>query len=205
MRISIGRPRCHASFANLLILMVSLLAAGQESSPGRIIAVKVDSSDPRIQQMLPKLRDRAVKVVEESARNVRAVVMLGSAATPEAEARENSADYLLTIDLSLAQSMRIPIGGSPENAPSRTVDVPLGRVPTGIAHSRCVDLLGTLTYSYRVVSLSSKNINFHGSHTMHDSEYPLGPEWECLEKLTTRAVDTDVSAAVHKLRSKKLL
>jgi hypothetical protein len=192
-------------FANMLILTVSLLASGQENSRGRIIAVNVDSSDPRIQQMLPKLRDRAVKVVEESARNVRAIVMLGSAATPVAEAHENSADYLLTIELSLAQSVRIPIGSTLENAPTRTVDVPLGGVPTGIAHSRCVDLLGTLTFSYSVVSLSGKNIKIHDSHTMHDSEYPLGPEWECLQKLTTRAVESDAAAAVNKLKKKKAL
>jgi hypothetical protein len=155
--------------------------------------------------MLPKLRDRAVKVVEESAKNVRAVVMLGSAATPEAEAHKNSADYLLTIELSLAQRIPISIGRSPENAPSRTVDVPVGQVPTGIAHSRCVDLLGTFTFSYRVISLSGKNISLHDSHIMRNSEYPIGPEWECLEKLTTRAVESDASAAVHKLKSKKAL
>jgi len=192
-------------FANLSILAASLLASGQESSRGRIIAVNVDSSDPRIQQMLPKLRDRAVKVVEENARNVRAVVILGSAATPEAEARENSADYLLTIELSLAQSVRVPIGGIPGEGPSRTVDVPPGRVATGIAHSRCVDLLGILTFSYEVLSLSGKNINFHDSHTMREFEYPLGPEWQCLEKLTTRAVENDASTAVHELKSKKAL
>jgi len=93
----------------------------------------------------------------------------------------------------------------PENAPSRTVDVPLGQVPTGIAHSRCVDLLGTFTFSYRVLSLSGKKLSFHDSHTMRDSEYPLGPEWQCLEKLTTRGVEIDASAAVHKLKSKKAL
>jgi hypothetical protein len=196
------RSRC---FANLMILSVCLLAAGQENTRERIIAVNVDSSDPRIQQMLPRLRDRAVKVVEESAKNVRAIVMLGSAATPEAEARRNSADYLLTIELSLAQSVRVPLGGIPGNTPSRTVDVSPGQVPTGIAHSRCVDLLGTFTFSYRVLSLSGKNVSFHDSHTMRDFEYPLGPEWECLEKLTTRAVDSDASVAVHKLKSKKAL
>lgn len=192
-------------FANLLIVTVSLLGFGQENTRGKIIAVNVDSSDPRIQQMLPKLRDQAVKEVEKSAKNVRAIVMLGSAATPEAEARENSADFLLTIELSLAQSVRVPIGSIPGNAPSRTADVPLGQVPTGIAHSRCVDLLGTFTFSYRVLSLSGKNISFHDSHTMQEFEYPLGPEWECLEKLTSRAVDSDASAAVHKLKSKKAL
>jgi hypothetical protein len=40
---------------------------------------------------------------------------------------------------------------------------------------------------------------------MREFEYPLGPEWECLEKITTRAVDGDASAAVHKLKSKKAL
>jgi hypothetical protein len=193
------------ALANMLIIMVSLFASGQENDRGRIIAVNVDSSDPRIQQMLPKLRNRAVKVVEESAKNVRAVVMLGSAATPEAEAHESSADYLLTIELSVAQSLRIPVGRSPENAPSRTVDVPLGGVPTGIAHSRCVDLLGILTFSYSVVSLSGKNIKIHDSHNMHASEYPLGPEWQCLEKLTKRAVESDAAAAVNKLKKKKAL
>lgn len=191
--------------ATLLVATVSLPAVGQENGRGRLIAVNVDSSDPRIQQMLPKLRDRAIKAVEESAKNVRAIVMLGSAATPEAEAREHSADYLLTMELSLAQSVRVPIGSIPGNAPSRTVDVSPGQVPRGITHSPCVDLLGTLTFSYRVISLSGKKISFHDSHTMQDFEYPLGPEWECLEKLTTRAVDSDASAAVHKLKSKKAI
>jgi hypothetical protein len=188
-----------------MILSACLVAAGQENTRERIIAVSVDSSDPRIQQMLPKLRDRAVRTVERSAKNVRAVVMLGSAATTEAEARRNSADYLLTIDLSLGPSVRIPLSGIPVNAPSRTVDVAPGQVPTGIVHSRCVDLLGTFTFSYQVLPVSGKNVSFHDSHTMQEFEYPLGPEWECLEKLTTRAVDSDASAAIHKLKSKKAL
>jgi len=193
----------HARLCYAALLIFSLSGSAQESVRGHIIAINLESPDPRIQLMMPKLRDRAVDIVEKSARNIQAVLILGSAPTPEAEARESSADYLLTIKLSLAQSVRL--GRSPENEPSRTVDVRVGEVPTGIAHSRCVDLLGTLTFAYNVISLSGKNIKFHDSHTMREAEYPLGPEWQCLETLTTRAVESDAAAAVHKLKAKKAL
>src|SRR5215471_8473261 len=108
----------------IVLSLVSTIALTQQNDISRVIAVNVASSDPRIQQMLPRLRDQAAKVVAESAKNVRAVVVLGVTATPEEEARQNSADYLLTIELSVRPSVRIPVGGGPENGPSTTADVP---------------------------------------------------------------------------------
>lgn len=192
-------PRC---LAISIVLACVSTALAQHSS--RIVAVNVDSSDPRIQQMLPKLRDRAAKVVEHSAKTVRAIIVTGSTATPEEEARRNSADYLLTIELSVRPSVQIPPAG-PGNVPTTTADVPIGRVPLGITHSRCADLLGAFTFSYTVTSLTGKNIKLSDSHTMQEFEYPLGPELECLDKLSTRAVQTEASTAVHKLKSKKAL
>ena len=190
----------------IVLSLVSTIASTQQNDTSRIIAVNVASSDPRIQQMLPGLRDQAAKVVEESAKNVRAVVVLGVTATPEEEARQNSADYLLTIELNVRPSVRIPVAGGPENGPSTTADVPrIGGVPSGITHSRCPDLLGEFTFSYSVISVNGKHIKLHDSHTLRESEYPLGPQFECLEKLSTRAVGIDASAAVHKLKSKKAL
>lgn len=156
--------------------------------------------------MLPRLRDDAAKVVEDSAKHVRAVLVLGSASTPEEEARQNAADYLLTIELFVSPSVHIPLAGGPENGPRTTADVPsIGGVPSGITHSRCADLLGAFTFSYTVTPVNGRNIKLHDSHTMRESEYPLGPELECLDKLSTRAVRSEASAAVHKLKSKKAL
>jgi len=178
-------------------------AFAQTTDNRQVIAVNVDSSEPRIQQMLPRLRDQAVKVVEDSAKNVQAIPIIGSAATPEEEARRISADYLLTINLTIAHSVESPSWAAPGTGPTTTADVPTGRVPYGIAHSRCADLLGDFTYSYTLLSLTGKLIKLHDSHTLRESEYPLGPDLECLDKLSTRAVRNDASSAIHKLKSKK--
>jgi hypothetical protein len=193
-------------FAAVLCFSAISLAVAQETQP-KIIAVNIDSSDPHIQQILPNLRDEAVKAVEESAKNVRATLILGSAAAPEEEAREHSADFLLTIDLSVRPTVELPPSGAPQNGPATTADVPPfpGAVPSGITHSRCPDLLGSLTFSYTVIALSGKKIKLHESHTLQESEYPMGPQLECLDKLSRRAVESYASTAVKKLKSKKAL
>lgn len=56
-----------------------------------------------------------------------------------------------------------------------------------------------------MLSLTGKNITLHDSHIMQREEYPLGPELDCVDKLSTRAVRNYASAAVHKLKSKKML
>jgi len=191
-------------FAAIIFLSFVASAFAQGRNSNRVIAVNVDSSDPRIQQLLPGLRDEASEVVEKSARNVRAIIVMGSSSMhPEEEARQNSADYLLTINLSIRPSVDIPLHGGPENGPTTTADVPkIGGVPYGITHSRCADLLGAFTFSYTVISLTGKNLKLHDSHTMRKDEYPLGPELYCLDKLSTHAVRNYAATAVQKLKSK---
>ena len=191
-------------FATFALLFIAAGAAFPQQSDSKLIAVNVDATDPRIQQMLPKLHEEAAKVVEESARNVRASIVIGSSSVAAEQARQKSADYLLRIDLSLQSQVAVPSSGGPYNGPATTADVRVGQIPYGITHSRCPDLLqGAFTFSYTVISLTGKNIELHDSHTMREIEYPLGPQLECLTRISTQAVRVGASAVVKKLKSKK--
>lgn len=177
----------------------------QESDRPHVIAVSVESTDPRIQQMVPSLREKAAFAVEQSAKNVRASIVIGSPLDAAEQARQQSAEYLITIDLSLLSQVGSKTGLG--RGPVSTADVPsIGGVPSGIAHSRCQDLVNeAFTFSYKVTSLTGEKIKVQGSHTMQESEYPLGPEFDCLGKFSTKAVRVSASDAVKGLKSKKKL
>lgn len=196
------RPHSFAAFA---LLVTTVAAFGQGGDKEYIIAVSVDSTDIRIQQIMPELRDEAAKTIEQAAKNVHAIVLVGSSSTPTEQARQNSANYLLTINLSLLSQVAFPSRGGLGNGPTTTADVPtIGGVPSGIAHSRCEDLLNkAFAFSYKITSLSREKIKLQGSHTMAETEYPLGPEANCLAKFSTRAVRVCASDAVKGLKSKK--
>ena len=195
--------RWSAAFA-LLFIAGAVLA--QESDREHVIAVSVDSTDPRIQRLIPELREEAATAVERSAKNVRASIVIGSPLDAAEQARQKSADYLIAIDLSLLSQVGNS-RGSLGRGPATTADVPaIGGVPSGIAHSRCEDLVNeAFAFSYKVTSLAGEKIKVHGSHTMQESEYPLGPEYNCLGKFSTQAVRVSASDAVKGLKSKKKL
>jgi len=185
-------------FAACVLGFIVAAAFAQESERKQVVAVSVDSRDPRI-QIMQGLREEAAKVVEQSAKNVRSVIVIGSSSAVEA-------DYLLTIKLSLQPQVSIPSKDAPENRPTTTADVPIGGVPLGIAHARCPDLLQeSFTFSYTVISLRGKNVNLHYSHTISEAEFPLGPELACLPEMASQAVRVCASAAVKKLKSKKAI
>jgi hypothetical protein len=186
-------------------LFIAATALAQGSDKEYLIAVNVDSTDERIQQMIAELCEEAAKAVEQSAKNVHAIVVIDFPSTAAEQARQKSADYLLTINLALLSQVAVPSKGGPGNGPPTTADVPvIGGVPSGIAHSRCDDLLGKVfAFSYKVTSVASEKIKLHGSHTMQENEYPLGPQINCLAKFSTQAVRESASDAVKGLKSKK--
>ena len=191
-------------FAILVLLPIGSATLAQESDRKCAIAVNVDSTHSRIQQMIPELREEAAKAVEQSAKNVCAAIVSGFPSTPAEQARQKSADYLLTINLALLSQVTVPPKGGLGSGPTTTADVPKGRVPTGITHARCDDLLGqTFAFSYKVISLTGQKIKLEGSHTMQENEYPLGPQLDCLAKFSTHAVRECATEAVKKLKSKK--
>jgi len=190
-------------FATLVLLPIASVTLAQENDRKCAIAVNVGSTDSRIEQMIPELREEAAKAVEQSAKNVCATIVSGFPSNPVEQARQKSADYLLTIKLTLLSQMVLPPNGG-LNGPANTAAAPVGRVPTGIAYARCDDLLGqAFAFSYKVTSLTGKKINLEGSHTMQGTEYPLGPQPYCLAKFSINAVRNCASEAVKKLKSKK--
>jgi hypothetical protein len=196
------RSRWLAAFA---LWFAAAAAPGQGGDRTYVIAVNVDSTDWRIQQMIPELREEAAKAVEQSAKNVQASVVIGSPSTAAEQARQKSADYLLTINLSLLSQLAVPPKGGVGSGPATTADVPIiGGVPSGIAHSRCEDLMNeAFAFSYKVSSVAGEKIKLQGSHTMRESEYPQGPQLNCLAKFSTQAVRECASDAVKGLKSKK--
>jgi hypothetical protein len=193
-------------FAAFVLLFIPAAALAQESDSQHVIAVNVDSTDWRIQQMMPELREEAAKAIEQSARNVRASIVIGSPLDAAEQSRQKAADYLLTINLSLLSQVGNSKGGL-GRGPATTADVPvIGGVPSGIAHSRCEDLVNeAFAFSYKVTSLAGQKLKLQSSHTMQENEYPLGPESNCLAKFSTQAVRECASDAVKGLKSKKRL
>jgi hypothetical protein len=195
-----------------ILLGIAVSALAQENDRKYVIAISVDSTDSRIQQMMPELREEAAKAVEQAAENVHASVVIGSPSNPAEEARQKSADYLLTITLALLSQVDVPSKGDLGSGPVTTADVPVSRVPggvhsstpTGLAHSHCWDLDNeAFAFLYKVTSLSGKKIKLQSSHTMRENEYPLGPQENCLAQFSTQAVRNSASDAVKGLKSKK--
>jgi hypothetical protein len=189
----------------LMLLAPALSASAQLNDKKYVVAVHVDSTNWQIQQMLPELRDEAVKVVEHSADDVRAAIVLGSPVSPGEQARQKEADYLLTIDLSLASQVVVAPGGRVGEGPPTTANVPVyGGAPTGLNHSHCEDLLGqAFSYSYKVTDLSGKKLKIGSFHTMQEFEYPLDPISNCLPRFSLQAVRISAADAVRGLKSKK--
>lgn len=180
------------AIAVFLPIAVSTLA--QQSGRKCVIAVSVDSTDGRIQERILDLREEAARAVEQSAKNVCATIVSGFHSTPVEQARQKSADYLLAINLALLAQVAVPPHGG------LGTGVPRGRVPT----TRCEDLFGqAFAFSYKVTSLTGREIKLEGSHTMQENEYPLVPQSNCLAKFATNAVRECASEAVKKLKSKK--
>jgi hypothetical protein len=191
-------------FATLALLPIAVTTVAQESDRKCAIAVNVISTDWRIQNMLPGLREEAAQAVEQSAKDVCATIVSGYPSTPVEQARQKSADYLLTISLALLSQAPPSQGELGHGPPTTTADVPTGRVPTGLAHSRCEDLLDqAFAFSYKVTSLKGEKIKLEGSHIIGENEYPLNRELNCLSKFSTKAVRDCASEAVKKLKSKK--
>jgi hypothetical protein len=191
-------------FATLVLLPIAVTTSAQESDRKCVIAVNVVSTDWRIQDMIPELREEAAKAVEQSAKDVCATIVSGYPSTPVEQARQKSADYLLTINLALLSHFPPSQGELGHGPPIATADVPKGKVPTGLAHSRCEDLLDqAFEFSYEVTSLKGEKIKVEGSHTIGENEYPLKPELNCLGDFSTKAVRRCASEAVKKLKSKK--
>jgi hypothetical protein len=202
------KPR---SFAVLiLVLLLGAGAVAQQGGKKYVIAVAVDSTDARIRQILPKLREEAASVVERSAQNVRASIVTGTAATASEQARYQSADYLLTIEVAARPYISVPVIGGTRNPPSDTSHVPVAgrgqtsnQIPTGVHHPARAEAQGNFVLSYTVVSLAGKNVKLHDTRTIQEVEYPLGPEFDWLSKIATQAVRDGAAAAIKKLKSKK--
>ncbi len=187
-----------------LLLSIAVSAFAQENDRKYVIAVSVDSTDSRIQRMMPELREEAAKAVEHAAGNVHANIVIDPSSSPIEQAREKSADYLLTINLALLSQVAAPSNGELGKGPLTTADVPVGGYPTGLAHSHCWDLVNeAFAFSYKVTALSGKKIKLQSSHTMRENEYPIGPQENCLAQFSSQAVRNSASDAVKGLKSKK--
>lgn len=202
------KPR---SFAVLIFLLLfGAGAVAQQGGRKYVIAVAVDSTDARIRQILPKLREEAAKVVERSAQNVRASIVTGTASTAAEQARDQSADYLLTIEVAARPYISVPVIGGTRNPPTDTSEVPVAgrgqassQVPTGLSHPARAEAQGNFVLSYSVVSLTGNNVKLHDTRTIQEVEYPLGPQFDWLTKIATQAVRDGAAAAIKKLKSKK--
>lgn len=192
----------------IVVLLLGAGAVAQQGGGKYVIAVAVDSTDARIRPMLPRLREEAASVVERSAQNVRASIVTGKASTAAEQARGQSADYLITIEVAARPYVSVPVIGGTRNPPADTSEVPIAgrgsnQIPTGVPHSSRAEAQGNFVLSYTVVSLTGKSVMLHDTRTIQEVEYPLGPEFDWLTKIATQAVRDGAAAAIKKLKSKK--
>jgi hypothetical protein len=68
-------------FAAFALSFIAAIAHAQGSDKEYVIAVNVDSTDWRIQQMMLELGEEAAKAVEQSAKNVHASIVIGAPST----------------------------------------------------------------------------------------------------------------------------
>ena len=186
-----------------MALLLSIEVAAQNEGSSKVIAVAVKSNDPRLQMMMPKLRNEASEVVEKSAKNARVITLSGSGASAVEQARQQSADYLLEIEITPRPSGSVPIMGRRGNDPTNTEQTPQYGAPTGLPHPERAEAEGAIRLDWTVRSLTGKELKLHDSRTVQEQEYPLGPQLDWLAKIASRSVRDAAAAAVNKLKSKK--
>jgi hypothetical protein len=174
----------------VLILAGSAGAQAQtERKAAPIIGVAIESSDGRVKNWAPELRAQAARVVEQSAKNAR-VIILGVTGRDIADAaQKNGVDYLMTIEISPRPYGELSIGG------------PGILDPEVSGHPRA-NAQGTIFLSWTVQALNGKPFKLHDSRMVQAQEYPLDPNFDWLHVIASRSVRDAAAAATGKLKKK---
>jgi hypothetical protein len=183
------RVRC--TFLAALLAALTTSAYAQEARK-YTIAVAVDSTDPRVQAWGPELRAQAAGVVEKTAHNVHAIVVTGSTSEAREQARNNSADYLLRLELSPHSSASVGFGGPGIQDPD-IIGRPRARIQ------------GAIFLAWTIESVTGPKLKLHDSRIVKPYEYPLGPSSDWLRDIASRSIRDGATAAMGKLKSKKAI
>ena len=184
-------------WAAVLFCVAMLLAgaAAQEERPedrpkaAPIIGVAIESSDGRIQNWAPELRQQAVAVVEKVARNARVIMLAGPGRDTADAAKKHAVDYLMTIEISPRPYGSVSFGGPGTQDPEVT------------GHPRA-NMQGTIFLSWTVQALNGKPFKLHDSRMVQAQEYPLDPNFDWLHVIASRSVRDAAAAAAGKLKKK---
>jgi hypothetical protein len=174
-----------------VLILAGGAAAQQQAVPkaAPIIGVAVESSDGRLQNWAPQLREQAARVVEKSAKNAR-VIILGVTGRDVADAaQKNGVDYLITIELSPRPYVQASFGGPGIQDPEVT------------GHPRA-NAQGTIFLAWTVQALNGKPFKLHDSRMVQAQEYPLEPNFDWLRVIASRSVRDAAAAATGKLKKK---
>ncbi len=176
---------------SVAVLAVSFCTWAQSPPPKHpVIAVAIYSSDGRVTNMEPELSGRALRVVEETAPEARAIPSHGSKiGAASAQARKMKADFLIWIEVSPRPTAQVEVG------PGTTTPFPT---------PERAEAQGSIIRKYTVLQLDSE-LKFSDNTILRPETYPLGPYFDWLRSICGRAVEDAAYDAVKKMKSKKLL
>jgi hypothetical protein len=176
-----------------ILLAGTALAQQADINKAPVIGVALESSDGRIQNWAPGLREHAARVVEKMAKNARVIIIGVTGKDVAGVARKNGVDYLMTIELSPRPYGSISFGATPQIAEQQA--------PT-LGAKEQTEAQGTIYLSWTVQALNGKAFKLHDSRLVRAQEYPLGPELDWLHAIADRSVQDAAYAAMGKLKKK---
>lgn len=171
----------------LLALCLGVAASSQNSASASItrIGVVVDSPRQRIQNMIPQMRDRIVRLVTDKKHNIAGVWLSGDDEVSVKQARAQNCAYLLHV--SVTELTEVNVGGA---------------VPD-VHHTGAENAIDApIEVSYKLESLKDGSVVLQDRREVQPQEYPLDQGSTAFQTVVARAVDGAVSASIAKLKKK---
>jgi hypothetical protein len=181
------------AFVALVLLAGTVVAQQADVSKAPVIGVALESSDGRIQNWAPGLRQHAARVVEKMAKNARVIIIGVTGKDVADDARKNGVDYLLTIEVAPRPYGSVSFGATPQTIEQQA--------PT-LGAKEQTEAQGTIYLAWTIQALNGKSFKLHDSRLVRAQEYPLGPELDWLHAIADRSIQDAAYAATGKLKKK---
>ncbi|MFL6438567.1 MAG: hypothetical protein ACJ71Q_13370 [Terriglobales bacterium] len=169
----------------LLMSAATVIAQHADQVATVRVGVIVQSPRARIESVLPRMRERVIKMTTDKKRNITGVWLTDNGKSGFEEARDANCDYLLQVTVTELNQVNI---GSP--APD-------------VRHTGAETAVGApIEVTYKLQSLKNEAVIIDDRREVQAEEYPLDESATAFETAVTRAVDGAVSASMSKLKKK---
>jgi hypothetical protein len=171
----------------LAVLCSSILGFSQNSTSAVTIRVGiiVDSPRERIQDMVPQMRDRIVRIASDKKHNIVGVWLSRDDEVSLKQAKPDNCDYVLHV--TVTELSQIEAGGTAPDV-NRT------------GAENAID--APIEVSYKLESVNDGSIVFRDRREVQPQQYPLDQGATAFQTVVERAIDGAVSASVSKLKKK---